>query len=64
MRTDVCEALNNILIPHFDENGTIDPHSASQIVGINRDGELVLKGSFMTFLIRARAALAKARGEQ
>ena len=60
---ELYEALEQILLSCTDEDGLLKT-SASEATGIDSAGEVVFKGSFLTFLTRAQAAMAKARGKQ
>lgn len=52
-------ALKRLIEPHFDEDGVVEIFSASTIVGVDRNGKLQLKGSFIAALEAARATLPK-----
>lgn len=56
-------ALEQILLSCTDEDDLLKT-SAGEAAGIDSAGKVVFKGSFLTFLTRAQAAMAKARGEK
>lgn len=61
----VREALERLIAPHVDDDGIIDPDTASSIVGrgIASDA-LKLKGSFMSALEQGRAALTSTAAKE
>ncbi len=54
---ELVEALRGLTEQHYDEDGLIDHRSGAVVAGRAADGSLVLKGSQIARLERARALL-------